>query len=102
VKEPDVDEDEEVDIVSVEKDTTFSDSDMSQEELCFLPSTPSRDPPEQQQKCAESSSKLLDGNNTGSPSEEAVPNGLMMNHASSPLEGNNMLSDLIILKNHKF
>jgi len=91
VKGPDVNEDEEVDIVSVEKDATFSDSDMSQEELCFLPATPNRDPPEQQDKCAESSSKLLDSNNTGSPSEEAGPNGLMMNHASSPLEGNNML-----------
>ncbi|KOM48143.1 hypothetical protein LR48_Vigan07g184700, partial [Vigna angularis] len=86
VKGPDVNEDEEVDIVSVEKDATFSDSDMSQEELCFLPATPSRDPLEQQDKCAESSSKLLDSNNTGSPSEEAGPNGLMMNHASSLLE----------------
>lgn len=91
VKAPDVNEDEEVDIISVEKDATFSDSDMSQEELCFLPATPSRDPLEQQDKCAESSSKLLDSNNTGSPSEEAGPNGLMMNHASSLLEGNNML-----------
>ncbi|KHN26444.1 Retinoblastoma-binding protein 5 [Glycine soja] len=85
VKGPDVDEDEEVDIVTVEKDATFSDSDMSQEELCYLPSTPSRDVPEQQEKCVESSS--LDSNNTGSPlSEEAGPNGHMMNHASSPLE----------------
>ncbi|KAG4390922.1 hypothetical protein GLYMA_05G087400v4 [Glycine max] len=87
VKGPDVDEDEEVDIVTVEKDATFSDSDMSQEELCYLPSTPSHDVPEQQEKCVESSSKLLDSNNTGSPlSEEAGPNGHMMNHASSPLE----------------
>ncbi|CAJ1958659.1 unnamed protein product [Sphenostylis stenocarpa] len=87
VKGPDVNEDEEVDIVSVEKDTTFSDSDMSQEELCFLPATPSRDAPQQQDKCVESSSKLLDSNNTVSPlSEEAGPNGHMMNHASSNLE----------------
>ncbi|XP_028228724.1 protein RBL-like isoform X1 [Glycine soja] len=87
VKGPDVNEDEEVDIITVEKDAAFSDSDMSQEELCYLPSTPSRDVPEQQEKCVESSSKLLDSNNTGSPlSEEAGPNGHMMNHASSPLE----------------
>lgn len=91
VKGPDVNEDEEVDIVEVEKDATFSDSDMSQEELCFLPATPTRDAPEQQERGVESSSKLLDSNNTGSPlSEEAGPNG-HMNHASSLLEGNNML-----------
>lgn len=88
VKISDVNEDEEVDIETVEKDAAFSDSDMSQEELCFLPATPSRDPPEQQDKCVESSSKQMDSNNSGSPlSEEAGPNGHLMNHASSPLEG---------------
>ena len=98
VKGPDVNEDEEVDIITVEKDAAFSDSDMSQEELCYLPSTPSRDVPEQQEKCVESSSKLLDSNNTGSPlSEEAGPNGHMMNHASSPLEGNSMLCIICLL-----
>nr|KYP55013.1 Retinoblastoma-binding protein 5 [Cajanus cajan] len=87
VKVPDVNEDEEVDIIAVEKDATFSDSDMSQEELCFLPATPTRDAPEQQEKGVETSSKLLDTNNTGSPlSEEAGPNGHITNHASSPLE----------------
>lgn len=88
MKVADINEDEEVDIVSVEKDPAFSDSDMSQEELCFLPATPSRDPPEQLDKCVESSLKQMDSNNSGSPlSEEAGPNGHMMNHASSPLEG---------------
>ncbi|MED6174826.1 hypothetical protein PIB30_072729 [Stylosanthes scabra] len=86
VKGSDVNEDEEVDIVTTEKDPAFSDSDMSQEELCFLPATPSRDVPEQD-KCVESSSKLVDSNNTGSPlSEEAGPNGLVANQASSPVE----------------
>lgn len=75
-----------------DKDAAFSDSDMSQEELCFLPATPSRDSPEQQEKCVESSSKLVDSNNTGSPlSEEAGPNGHAMDHASSPLAGNIMM-----------
>ncbi|KAL1353124.1 protein RBL isoform X2 [Arachis stenosperma] len=86
VKGSDVNEDEEVDIVTVEEDAAFSDSDMSQEELCFLPATPSRDVPEQD-KCLESSSKLVDSTNTGSPlSEEAGPNGHMPNQASSPVE----------------
>lgn len=88
VKGFDVNEDEEVDIVTVEKDPAFSDSDMSQEELCFLPATPSQDVPEQQDKFLEGFSKLADSNNSGSPfSEEAGPNGHMMNHASSPVEG---------------
>ncbi|XLS99126.1 hypothetical protein HN51_041861 [Arachis hypogaea] len=86
VKGSDVNEDEVVDIVTVEEDAAFSDSDMSQEELCFLPATPSRDVPEQD-KCLESSSKLVDSTNTGSPlSEEAGPNGHMPNQASSPVE----------------
>ncbi|XP_061350319.1 protein RBL-like isoform X2 [Gastrolobium bilobum] len=87
VKGSDVNEDEEVDIVTVEKDPAFSDSEMSQEELCFLPATPSHDVPEQQDKFLECSSKLVDSNNSGSPfSEEAGPNGHIMNHASSPVE----------------
>ncbi|KAH8481125.1 hypothetical protein H0E87_031167 [Populus deltoides] len=86
VKESDINEDDEVDIVTVEKDA-FSDSDMSQEEICFLPATPCPDVPEQQDKCVGSSSKLMDSNNSGSPlSEEAGQNGQAMNHASSPLE----------------
>lgn len=86
VKESDVNEDDEVDIVTVEKDSAFSDSDMSQEELCFLPAIPSPDAPEQQDKCAGSSSKLLD---SGSPlSEEGIQNGHATNHEPSPTEGN--------------
>lgn len=86
-KESNVNEDDEVDIVTVDKDSAFSDSDMSQEELCFLPAIPSPDAPEQQDKCLESSSKLVESNNSGSPlSEEGRPNGRAMNHASSPLE----------------
>ena len=90
VKGSDVNEDEEVDIVALEKDDAFSDSDMSQEELCFLPATPSPDDiPEQQEKFVESSPKLIDSNNTGSPLSENGTNG-HMNHASSPLDGNIM------------
>lgn len=87
VKEPDVNEDEEVDIVNM--DSAFSDSDASHDELCFLPAIPCPDVIEQQDKCAEISSKMVDNNNSGSPlSEEAGVNGRTTNHASSPLEGN--------------
>ncbi|KAL5568709.1 hypothetical protein UlMin_025284 [Ulmus minor] len=84
VKESDVNEDDEVDIMTVEKDSTFSDSDMSQEELCYLPVDPKLD--KQPEKCIESPSKLADSNNSESPlSEEGEPNG-ETNNASSPLE----------------
>ncbi|KAB1225475.1 Retinoblastoma-binding protein 5 [Morella rubra] len=87
VKESDVNEDDEVDIMTFEKNSAFSDSDMSQEELCFLPAIPSPDVHEQQDKCVESSSKLVDSNQSGSPlSEEDGPNGCATNHASSPPE----------------
>ncbi|KAE9620875.1 putative transcription factor WD40-like family [Lupinus albus] len=88
VKGSDANEDEEVDILAVEKDPAFSDSDMSQEELCFLPATPIRDVAEQQEdKLIESSSKIVDSNNSGSPlSVEAGPNGHTSNNASSPVE----------------
>ncbi|CAL5189603.1 unnamed protein product [Lathyrus oleraceus] len=91
-----VDEDEEVDILTVEKDTTFSDSDMSQEELCYLPVTPIPDPPEpqvpeSQDKLLEGSSNPVDNNNSGSLlpetaeqaplSETADPNVDFMNNA---------------------
>ncbi|KAI5420842.1 hypothetical protein KIW84_044608, partial [Lathyrus oleraceus] len=86
-KGSDVNEDEKVDIMTVEKDPNFSDSDMSQEELCFLPVSPIPDVHEQQDKFLESSSKVVDSNNSESPfSEEAVTNENMMNHASSPVE----------------
>lgn len=88
VKEPDVHEDDEVDVLTVERDSAFSDSDMSQEELCFLPAVPCLDVPEQQDKCVGSCSKLPDGNHSGSPlSVEAGQNGNVSNHNSSPLEG---------------
>ncbi|PSS35786.1 Protein RBL like [Actinidia chinensis var. chinensis] len=87
VKESDVNEDDEVDIVTVEKDLAFSDSDTSQEEICFLPAIPCPDVPEQQDKCVESSSKLVDSNHSGSPlSVEAGQNGQAANNASSPIE----------------
>ncbi|XAR63580.1 hypothetical protein NMG60_11023567 [Bertholletia excelsa] len=87
VKESDANEDDEVDIVTVDKDSTFSDSDMSQEEICFLPAIPCPDVPEQQDKCLESSSKLVDSNHSGSPlSEEAGQNGQATNHTSSPTD----------------
>ncbi|OIV99091.1 hypothetical protein TanjilG_32350 [Lupinus angustifolius] len=88
VKGSDANEDEEVDIVTVEKDPAFSDSDMSQEELCFLPATPIRDVAERQEdKFIESSSKIVDSNISGSPlSEGAGQNGHTSNNASSPVE----------------
>ncbi|XP_072992512.1 protein RBL [Typha latifolia] len=87
VKELDVNQDEEIDIVTVEKDSGFSDSDTSQEELFFLPAIPSPDVLEQQDKCLGSSSKLEDSNHSGSPfSMEAVQNGQAIPAASSPLE----------------
>lgn len=87
VKDTDVNEDDEVDIMTVENESVFSDSDMSQEELCFLPAVPCPDVPEQQDKCVGSTSKLTDSNHSGSPlSEEAGQNGQAMNHASSPVE----------------
>ena len=84
MKESDANEDDEVDIVTVEKDP-FSDSDMSQEELCFLPAIPCPDDPQKLDKCVGSSSKLVDSNHSGSPLSEE--NGQAANNASSPLEG---------------
>ncbi|XP_010271571.1 PREDICTED: protein RBL [Nelumbo nucifera] len=87
VKESDINEDEEVDIMTVEKDSSFSDSDISVEELCFLPAIPCPDVPEQQDKYIGSSSKLVDSNHSGSPlSEEGAQNGQVTNPASSPVE----------------
>lgn len=87
VKEVDINEDEEVDIVTMEKDPAFSDSDASQEELCFLPAIPSPDVPEQQDKYLGSLSKLEESTHSGSPfSVEAGQNGQAMLPASSPLE----------------
>ena len=93
VKDTDVNEDDEVDIMTVENESDFSDSDMSHGELCFLPAVPCPDVAEQQDKCVGSTSKLADSNHSGSPlSEEAGQNGgQAMNHASSPVEGNVIL-----------
>ncbi|KAI4384327.1 hypothetical protein MLD38_002498 [Melastoma candidum] len=87
VKASDVNEDDEIDIMTVEKDSAFSDSDMSQDELCFLPVKPCPVVPEQQDKCVESSSKLPDSNHTTSPlSVEAGQDGQLTNHTPSPLD----------------
>ncbi|TXG49230.1 hypothetical protein EZV62_025105 [Acer yangbiense] len=53
-----------------------------EDEFDLIPET------EKQDKCVVSSSKLIDGNNSGSPlSEEAGQNGQAVNHSSSPHEG---------------
>ncbi|KAJ0973779.1 hypothetical protein J5N97_015744 [Dioscorea zingiberensis] len=86
VKESEINEDEEVDIMTVEKDSAFSDSEASQEELCFLPSIPSPDVPEQQDKYPASLSgwrrALIQGPHFR---VEAGQNG-QAHPASSPLE----------------
>ncbi|XP_010277147.1 PREDICTED: protein RBL-like [Nelumbo nucifera] len=94
VKESVVNEDEEVDIMMVERDSAFSDSDMSQGELCFLPAIPCPDVPEQE-KFIRSASKLADSNHSGSAlSEEAGQNGQITNPASSPVEAiDNSIAD---------
>lgn len=81
-------EGDDVDIMMVEKDSAFSDSDASAEELCFLPADPTPDAPEQQDKCVGSTSKLAESTQSGSPlSEEAGQNGQAVNLSSSPFEG---------------
>jgi len=88
VKESVVDQDEDVDILTVENDSTFSDSDISQDELCYLPAIPCPDVPKQQDKSAVNPLKLMDSNHSGSPvSSEAGQNGHAVNHESSPIEG---------------
>lgn len=88
VKESDVNQDEEIDIITVEDDSTFSDSDMSQDELCFLPAIPCPDASELQDNGIGNSVKLADSNHSASPlSAEAEQNGQAMNHDSSPVEG---------------
>ncbi|KAI3669184.1 hypothetical protein L6452_40410 [Arctium lappa] len=87
VKESETNEDDEVDIITVEKDSAFSDSDISQDELCFLPADPCPDVPEQD-KHAGSTSKLGDSKNSDSPlSEETAVDGRAMNHDSNQIEG---------------
>lgn len=84
MKQSDVDEDDEIDIMTVEKDT-FSDSDMSQDEVLYLPVDISPDVPEEQDKCI----GMGDSNHSGSPlSEDAEQNGQVAKYASSPIDGN--------------
>ncbi|KAJ6822855.1 protein RBL isoform X1 [Iris pallida] len=88
LKALDINLDEDVDIMTVEKDSAFSDSDASEEELRFLPSFPVPDVPDQQDKCPASSSKLEDSNHSGYPFlVEAEQNGQAILPASSPVEG---------------
>ncbi|XP_047338875.1 protein RBL-like [Impatiens glandulifera] len=85
VKEVYVDEDEEVDIITVEKDSTFSDSDV-EDEIRFLPVSPIPDLPEQPDKCVDSSSKAVESHHSASPlSEEAVQNGRASHNPEWPI-----------------
>lgn len=88
VKDSDINEDEEIDIVAIEKDSAFSDSDMSQEEMRFLPADPCPDVPEQEDGHVVNTSKEGDVSESESPlSEEAGQNGHLTNHESSRVEG---------------
>ncbi|KAG0497051.1 hypothetical protein HPP92_001452 [Vanilla planifolia] len=87
VKECEVNEDVEVDVLTVEKDSAFSDSDASQEELCFLTAVPSPDVLEQQDKYLGSSTKVEESPHSGSPlSVDAAQNDLAMLPSSSPAD----------------
>uniref|UniRef100_A0A7N0ZYC1 Uncharacterized protein n=1 Tax=Kalanchoe fedtschenkoi TaxID=63787 RepID=A0A7N0ZYC1_KALFE len=87
VKEIKIDEDIEVDIMTMDKDSTFSDSDASQEELCFLPAMPSPDVVEPQEHGVVSISKMEESNISGSPfSENGEQNGHVTNNPGSPAE----------------
>ncbi|KAK1402878.1 retinoblastoma-binding protein 5-like [Heracleum sosnowskyi] len=84
VKQSDVNEDEEVDIMTADKDTSFSDSDMSQEELLYLPVDTCPDVPEKQDQCIGTGDSIL----YGSPlSEYAGQNGKVMKYTSCPIDG---------------
>lgn len=88
VRESEVNQDEEIDILTLENGSTFSDSDMSQDELRFLPAIPSPDLPGQHEKSIVNSVKLADSNHSASPpSAEAGQNGHAVNHESSPIDG---------------
>jgi len=77
VKRSKGDEVEEGEIVenveNVEKGLDFSDSDMSQEELCFLPASPTYNVPELTEKLIRSSPESVDSNNSS-------PSGGNVNH----------------------
>ncbi|XP_051124652.1 protein RBL isoform X2 [Andrographis paniculata] len=87
VKDSLINEDEEVDITDVEKDSAFSDSDSSHGELRFLPADPLPDAPEQEDDRHVIVSRQGYGSQSESPlSEEAGQNGHLNNHESSPAE----------------
>jgi len=72
----------------MKKDIVLSDSDISQEVLCFLPVTHIRDFAKQQDKYLESSLNLVVVNNSRSPlSQKDEVSGHLTNYASSPLKG---------------
>ncbi|RZC57831.1 hypothetical protein C5167_005149 [Papaver somniferum] len=95
VKHSGVNEDEDVDILTVEKESALSDSDMSQEELCFLPAVPSPDVLDLQDKYVRSSSKMIDSDHSGSPlSNEAGQDGHGVKLDSSPVDAlGNLIAD---------
>lgn len=99
VKDLDLNEDDDIDIVTAEGDSVFSDSDMSQEEVRFLPPDPCPDVPGIEDGLVVSTPKEGEISETGSPlSEEAGQNGHLRNHESSPLEGMILGFSLILLK----
>ncbi|XP_075511022.1 protein RBL-like isoform X2 [Primulina tabacum] len=86
MKDSDINEDDEIDIMTVERDPAFSDSDMSQDDISYLPPDPSPGVPEQQDIRVLSTSKLEDTDQSTSPlSEDMELNGHLTNHESSPL-----------------
>lgn len=85
MKQSDVNEDDEVDIMTMEKDPSFSDSDMSQEELLYLPVVLCPDVPEKQDNCV----GMGDSIHYGSPlSDDAEQNKEVMKYTSSLIDGN--------------
>nr|XP_043610934.1 protein RBL [Erigeron canadensis]XP_043610935.1 protein RBL [Erigeron canadensis] len=88
VKESETNEDDEVDVTTVDKDTSFSDSDISQEELYFLPADPCPDVSVHPEKHTESTTELGDCKNSDSPfSEETGIDAQGLNHDSNQIEG---------------
>ena len=88
MKDLGINEDEDIDILNTEGDSAFSDSDMSQDEIRFLPPDPCPDVPEMEDGLVVNTSKEGEISETESPfSEEAGQNGHLTNHESSPLEG---------------
>ncbi|KAL1531521.1 protein RBL-like [Salvia divinorum] len=87
VKDLGINEDEDIDILNTDGDSDFSDSDMSQGEIRFLPPDPCPDVPEMEDGLVVNTSKEGEISETESPlSEEAGQNGHLTNHESSPLE----------------